>query len=307
MSRRVAAFDVGSNSVKLCVAELRGDGARILADEVRVCGLARGLSSGERLDPEAMDRCALALAELVALARDLGASEWVALGTEALRRAANAADFIKRLREDAGLQLEVISGEEEARLALRAALVGLDLSGSAAAVFDTGGGSTEFVLDAASPEPERLSLPLGVLRLTEAFKTENRVSPELFFSMREAVAGDLAALPSGSIDPLVGIGGTVTSLGALMEATEPYDPLRVHAMEISKGDLEDLAAGLCSLTLHDRERLPGLMPARAPLIPAGAAIVLAVMDHFNAASLRVSVWGLRHALISERWGAFPAF
>jgi len=307
LARRLAALDLGSNSVKLCVAEASGGAARILADEVRVCGLARGMDERTGLAAESMERCLDALAELRELGRSLGAEEWAVAGTEALRRAANAEAFAGMLRERTGLELEIIPGDEEARLALRAALWGMKPAGGRAAVFDTGGASTELVLEADGPEPRRMSLPLGVVTLTERFRSEDLVPDELFLEMRAEARRLLEPAAGGIADPLVGIGGTVTSLAALREALEPYDPLRIQGMDFPKAELEDWAEKLCSLTLRDREALTGLMPARAPVMPAGAAVVLAVLDLLDADALRVSAWGLRHALLSERWNLAPSF
>ena len=293
-----AAIDVGSNSVKLVLAE---DLATPLLDTLAVTGLGEGLGRSGCLSEAAMARTLDALAALVSAARAQGATEFAAVGTAALRGAANAEDFVARARERCGLAIAVIPGDEEARLAFLAARSGAGAPPGACLVFDIGGGSTECIAGEGDRMGERFSLELGCLRLSEEFQREDPVPPAALTAMLAACAERLAPLVPGS-GALVGIGGTATSLGTVALGEADWRPQRVEGLTLARAEIERQVELYRRLSVAERAALPGLMPERAPVILAGAAIVLALMRRRGAEQLQLSARALRHGLWLDRWG-----
>ncbi|MBM4116142.1 Ppx/GppA family phosphatase [bacterium] len=297
-----AAIDVGSNSVKLVLAD---DLATPLLDRVAVTGLGEGLGRTGRLAEPAMARTLDALAALVAEARARGAGDFAAVGTAALRAAANADEFCARARARCGIAIAVIPGEEEARLAFLAARSGAGAPAGPCLVVDIGGGSTEFIFGKGKGEGdamgERFSLPLGCLRATEEFQRSDPAPPAVLAAMATAFAAALAPLAPGA-GALIGIGGTFSSLGTVALGAPDWDPRRVEGLELSRAEVERQLALYQRLRIAERAALPGLMPERAPVILAGAAIALAVMRRRGAERLRLSSRALRHGLWLARWG-----
>lgn len=294
-----AAIDVGSNSVKLVLAD---DLASPLLDRVAVTGLGEGLGRTGHLAEAAMARTLEALAGLVAEARDLGADDFAAVGTAALRTAANAEEFCARARARCGVEIAVIPGEEEARLAFLAARSGAGAPAGPCLVVDIGGGSTEFIAGEGDAMGERFSLPLGCLRATEEFQRSDPAPPDCLDAMASAFAAALAPLAPGA-GSLIGIGGTFSSLGTVALAAPDWDPRRIEGLELSRAEVERQVALYQRLSIAERAALPGLMPERAPVILAGAAIALAVLRRRGAERLRLSSRALRHGLWTARWGA----
>ena len=292
-----AAFDIGSNSVKVVAAE-RLDAPRL--DAVTVCGLGESLPATGRLSEPAMERTLDALADLVRRARAAGASDFAAVGTQSLRRASNAAEFLRRAEARCGLAVEIIPGEEEARLSFLAARSGAGAPEGPCLLFDVGGGSTEFIRGEGDALGARLSLELGCLHLREAHERSDPIRPDQLAAMQRAAADALAPLGREPAT-LVGIGGTVTSLGTVALGTD-WDPARLEGMALSRAQVEAQLERFASLRVEARAALPGLLPARAPVILAGAAIVLAILRHLDAPGLRLSARALRHGLWLDRWG-----
>lgn len=299
-----AVIDVGTNSVKLCVGEPTAQGGwRYLADRAAVTRLGEGLAADGTIADAAVHRTAEAIEGLVAEARELGATAIVALGTAGLRSAANSASVISRICVRTGLRIEVISGEEESRLAFLA--VGPDLAVGEAGlvvVFDTGGGSTQFTFGHDGNVAERFSLPVGAVRFTERFGLDRAVDAG---RLREAQAAmRLELTPAGDRphpDALVGIGGAVTNLVAVELGLHPYDPARVRGRRLQAAELDRQIEVYRTQDAEERRATVGLQPGRADVILAGACIVRAVMDMLGATSLVVSDRGLRHGVLIDRF------
>jgi exopolyphosphatase/guanosine-5'-triphosphate,3'-diphosphate pyrophosphatase len=302
-AQRYAVIDVGTNSVKLHVAERSADGAwRTLADRAVVTRLGEGLHTSGRLGAEPMERTVAAVATLAAEAHSLGAVETVAVGTAGLRIAENAPVLIAAVHERSGLRIEVIPGEEEARLAVLAATAGVELGDRELVVFDTGGGSTQFTLGAAGAIEAQFSVDVGAVRLTEHFGLDRTVPPEVIEAACVAAGLGFERL-AGRAAPgaVIGMGGAVTNLAAIKLALATYDPDAVHGTILTRADVETQIERLRRLTADERRDLVGLQPARAEVILAGACIVRTVLDVLGADSLRVSDRALRHGLIADRF------
>jgi exopolyphosphatase/guanosine-5'-triphosphate,3'-diphosphate pyrophosphatase len=301
---RYAVIDVGTNSIKLHVAERAADGEwRTLADHAEVTRLGEGIDESGRLGIEPVRRTSAAIAALAAEARQLGTTEIAAVGTAGLRIASNAATLIGAVRDASGLTIEVIGGGEEARLAFRAATAGLSATDGALVVFDTGGGSSQFTIGANGHVGEQFSVDIGSVRLTERFGLDRAVSPQVVEDACAAVARGFGRL-AGRAAPaaVIGMGGAVTNLAAIELALAPYDPDRIQGTVLRRADVERQVERLRVLGADERRAIVGLQPARAEVILAGAGIVRTVLDVLGAGALTVSDRALRHGLIVDRFG-----
>lgn len=302
---RVATIDLGSNTVRLLVADVEPGARRwrtIEADQ-RVTRLGEGLAASGRLAEAARRRTAAAVTEYVARARRAAAERVAIVATSAVREAANGREFAATLERATGERVTVVSGEEEAALTLAGVLGGLDDSVPAATlVFDIGGGSTEYILARDRRTVASVSLRLGVVDLAERYPFAGPVDWPRYRAMHAEIAARLAAEVPEAIrrerpGRLVATAGTATTLAALDLGLEVYDAARVQGHALGRGAVEGQLARLGALTVGERAALPCLEPGRADLIVPGAAIVLATMDLAGAGVLIVSDWGLREGML----------
>jgi exopolyphosphatase/guanosine-5'-triphosphate,3'-diphosphate pyrophosphatase len=300
---RAAAVDVGTNSVKVHVAERSGGGWRTLADRAVITRLGEGLGATGALAPEAMARTADAVCEVVREARRAGARDIAAVGTAGLRIAANAAAFVEAVRERCGVAVEVIGGEEESRLGHLAATAAAGPGSGAVVVFETGGGSTQFTFGSGDRIDERFSIDVGAVGLTERFGLDGPVSPAVLVQARGAVAAALGRLDGRARpDALIGIGGALTNLAAVRHGLARYEPTVVEGTVLDRAEIDRQIERYRTLAADQRRGITGLQPARAEVILAGALIVRAVLDALGRDAVTVSDRGLRHALLAERFG-----
>lgn len=303
-AQRYAVVDVGTNSVKLHVAERAADGVwRTLADRAVLTRLGEGLHESGRLRAEPIKRTTAAIAELVAEARELGATEIAAVGTAGLRMAPNAAELMDAVRDTTGVLVEVIAGPEEARLAFEAATAGLRASAGTLVVFDTGGGSTQFTLATGEGITEQFSVNVGAVRLTEQFGLDQAVPEDVVAAACVAIAGGIERIAGHPVpSAVVGMGGATTNLAAVKQALATYDPDAIHGTTLTRHDIAEQIDHFRRLSADERRRVVGLQPARAEVILAGACIVRTVLDVLGAPTLTVSDRALRHGLIADRFG-----
>jgi exopolyphosphatase/guanosine-5'-triphosphate,3'-diphosphate pyrophosphatase len=303
---RLAVIDLGTNTVRLLVAEIR-PGARweSMHAEQRVTRLGEGVWGSSvvgTLGEAPMARTAAAVTEYVARARSAGATSVRILGTSAMREAENGRAFAERLAKDVGERVEVISGDEEAQLTLRGLRRGLALDAGRFLAFDIGGGSTEYMLARDAALVAAVSLRLGVVPLAERFPFAERLDAARYAAMLDEIRGRLATelpptIARATIDVLVGTAGTVTTLAALDLALATYDPQRVHGHRLTRAAVDALLTRLGTLTVTERGALPCLEPGRADLIIPGTAIVVATMELLGADALVVSEYGLREGIM----------
>jgi exopolyphosphatase / guanosine-5'-triphosphate,3'-diphosphate pyrophosphatase len=301
---RFAVIDVGTNSVKLHVGERHtGDVWRTIIDRAEVTRLGEGLRETETLQPEPIRRTAEAVVGMVGEARRAGAAEIAAVATAGMRIAGNAAELVDAVQERCGVGIEVISGEEEARLAYLAAASELDVGKGTLAVFDTGGGSTEFTFGQHGRVEERFSLEVGAAPLTELFGLAGPASDDRLEEAFEAIAAALSRL-DGRQRPakLVGMGGALTNLAAVRHSLAAYDADVVHGTVLDRAEVERQISLYRTRTADQRREIVGLQPKRAEVILAGACIVRTVLEKLGCDELTVSDRGLRHGLILERFG-----
>jgi len=300
----LAAIDVGTNTVRLLVAEADGPGRfRALYEDQAITRLGEGFRATRTLGWEPMRRTVEVVARYADVARAVGAHPIAAVGTAAARDARNGGEFVAEVDRAAGLRLEVLSGEREAALMLRGVLSGLGLGRERILVMDVGGGSTEFVLAAGGP-PERLvSVRLGVVVLTERYLKCNPPRTWEVIKLEGAIADQLDDLGERLGDVrgrlCAGTGGTATTLAAIDLGLREYDGRRVNGYRLYRRRLTELYRWLSRMTLESRRRVPGLEPDRADVIVAGAAIVLQTMEALGFSEVKVSDGGLREGVLLD--------
>ncbi len=314
---RLAAIDLGTNTVRLLVADADpGAGLRPLHGEQVVARLGEGLAASGRLAPAAMARAMAAVAGYCARARRLGATRILVVATAAVRQARNGDRFLARLAASpAGaappdVEVRVVSGETEARLTLLGVLSGLPPATGRIAVLDIGGGSTELIVGEGVRTAALVSLPLGVVGLAERFFHADPVEDAELAACAAHVAARLAADAWPAMRPLaarrlVGTAGTITTLAALDLGLAAYDAARVHGHRLTRPRMAALRARLAALPVAARARLPALEPGRADLIVPGTVVALAVLDGLGLDELTVSDAGLREGILLDAVGWRP--
>lgn len=297
---RRAAIDVGTISVRFLVADVAHGHLRVIRRAAEVTHLGEGLTPGGPLGEGACCRTAEAVRRYVEEARRLGAEEIVLAGTSATREAADGSRFIAALGIEHCLTAAVLSGQREAELAY--AGVRSDLQGDLV-VMDIGGGSTELIAAEAQGKVVAVSLQVGSSRATNRWINGDPPSAEEIGAAYEEAGACFAGVvcqfgPRGG-RRLVGVGGTVTTLAALDAGLQEYDPDQVHGRELCLGGVRDLLDRLAGLTCEERATLACVQPGRAPVLPAGAAIVLAAMETLGYNRLTVSERDLLDGLVLE--------
>jgi len=303
VTRRYAAIDVGTNSVKLNVGERLDDGEwRTVVDRSEMTRLGEGIHETGRLGEEAVRRTVDAVAELAEEARRAGAEEIAVVGTAGLRQAVNSDEFLDAVRERAGVLVEVIAGDEEARLSFLAAADALHLGTGRLGVFETGGGSSQFTFGEDGRVQERFSLDLGAVPVTERFGLDRAVDEQTVAAAREAIASQLGPLEGRPpLDVLVGIGGAITNLAGVQLGLDRYEPGRVRGLELGAAEVDRQIELYRTRDAEERRGIRGLQPKRAEVILAGACIVRTVLAKLGRDSLTVSDQGLRHGVLLERF------
>ena len=291
--------------MRLLVVEVSVTGQRrALYETQAITRLGEGLAATGRLSEAAMTRTMAAVADFCRSAEARGAREILIVATSAVRDALNRQTFVDRVQRAVGHPVEVVTGEEEARLTLLGVLEGLPGRAGTFVLFDIGGGSTEFILARERRVAAAVSLPLGVVPLAERYMTDGPVDWSRYADMereiRSGLTPGLAAFAAASRrDHLVGTGGTVTTLAALDRELPAYDPARVQGYVLERPRIERLLKRLGALPAAARATLPCLEPGRADLIIPGIAICLAVMDRFGASAVSVSDSGLREGILIQ--------
>lgn len=304
---RLAALDVGSNSVRLLVAEWDPVTGLEVIDELRdQPRLARGIARTGEIDPAAMEAAYASIKRMLGVVDRRGVSRLAAVATSALRDAANGPAFAERLRSELGLPLEIISADREAALSWGSVRHHFRLEEGRTLVADIGGGSLELIGAVNGLVEVTTSLPLGAVRLTEAYHDEDADPEDTVRAMRKRARKLLRkALPwrDWRQVTVIGSGGTFTNLARVAAARRGLAADPVHGTSVTTGEVEGLLEWLATLTAEERARVPGLSPARADIILAGIAVTAELLDVLDARQLVVSAFGLREGLLLEMIGA----
>jgi exopolyphosphatase / guanosine-5'-triphosphate,3'-diphosphate pyrophosphatase len=300
---RYAVIDVGTNSIKFHVAEHAPGGAwRTIVDRAEITRLGEGLADTQHISEAALDRAVAAISGMVVEARKNDVLAIVAVGTAGLRIAANSAEVLDAIEARAGIRVEVISGEDEARLAYVAARSSLGMAAGSMVVFDTGGGSTQFTFGRGSEVLERFSLDIGAVRYTERFGLDGAVTTEVLGKALAALSADFARLDGRPApDALAAMGGATTNIAAVKHGLARYDPDVIQGTVLERAEIDRQIELYRSMDADARRRIVGLQPKRAEVILAGACILRTVMEKLGKQTLVVSDRGLRHGVLAERF------
>jgi len=298
---RIAAVDVGSNSVRLVVAEvLASGGYRVLDEERENTRLAGAMTQTGRLDPKAADATVNVLRNFLSIAAGYGTGQIRAIGTSALRDAEDGPQFCDRVRKQLRLSIEVISANEEARLAFLSVSRAFDISGREMAGADIGGGSTEIVLASSGLVDQVYETALGAVRLAEECGVMGRSSEKRLAKLREFVDRALkkeVGRPPFVPDMLFGTGGTFTALASMIMASQGLSGQPMWGFRVTHAQIRHLVSDLAQMSLEKRCKVAGLSPQRADIIVSGLAIVEGVMRRLRVNVVQVHTRGVRDGLL----------
>jgi|RhiMethySRZTD1v2_1073278.scaffolds.fasta_scaffold44133_3 exopolyphosphatase/guanosine-5'-triphosphate,3'-diphosphate pyrophosphatase len=299
---RIAAIDIGTNSLHMIVCRVRPDRSfEVIDREKDMIRLGTGGLNGGRLAETSIAAAIHTLSKFTRLAASHGVDEVIAAATSAVREAENGAEFVGEVKRQLGLHVRVISGSEEARLIHLAAAYAVDVGKRAAVVVDIGGGSTEITLGTSERMQTGRSFKLGVIRLTERFvKTDpitRREARRLARHVRRETGTYLRQLARRHVERVIGTSGTILSLGLFAAGRRPGDDVR--NLRLSAKALRRAGKDLLSMTLQERLKLPAFDPRRADLAPAGVILLEALLDGLGAEEITLCDFALREGLVLD--------
>jgi exopolyphosphatase/guanosine-5'-triphosphate,3'-diphosphate pyrophosphatase len=301
LSHRLAAVDIGTNSMRLIIAEALRDGKyRVVDDEKEATRLGRNLAVTSALDDQAIEDSLAALRRMKQIIDGYQVTQIRAIATCAVREATNGAEFCRRVKDEIGLDIDVITAEEEALLAFFGVRQAFDLDGKNVAVVDIGGGSTEIVLASGDVVDEIYTTPLGAVRMTELYDAQTTLNNKRFAKLNRGIDRLLrrhTAKPPFEPHLLIGSGGTFTTLAAILMAERGQGELPVQGQPVTRAEVAHLCDRLRKMSPKLRRAVPGLGPDRADIIVAGIAIVDAIMRRLNVNRLQVHAGGVRDGLL----------
>jgi exopolyphosphatase/guanosine-5'-triphosphate,3'-diphosphate pyrophosphatase len=300
---RLAAIDVGSNSVRLLVAEVAADGSyRVLDDEKQTTRLAAGLTRTGKLPEEAMGQSVDALERMKAIAEGYGVERLEVIATSAVREASNRQRFLNLVRERLDLDVEVISPREEGQFAFASVARHFNLKPINAAIVDLGGGSTELIFAVKGVVEKICSLPLGAVRLTEAFVHSDPLSDgdyrRLKKHVRKCVAG-IVDMPGFHPHLMIGAGGTFMALAHLSMRRRGENFGSIAGYELNRSEVVHIFENLRDLSLRARRNVPGLHADRADIILSGLVVIERLMKLLHCNRLQIHDQGVRDGLLLQ--------
>jgi len=306
---RRAVIDVGTNSVKLLIADVAGADVQPVHEESRQTRLGKGFYETHRLQPEPIARTAEAVWEFAATARERSAESIRVIATSAARDAMNPRDLTDAIEKASGLKTEIITGAREADWAFRGVATDTSLAKTPLLLLDVGGGSTEFILGHGTKKSFAHSFPLGTVRLMEKFPHADPPTTAQFNAARDWVKNMFQAEVWPLLEPallhekksgavkLVGTGGTTSILARVEKKLDRYDREKIEATVLTLAQVVAHRKHLWRLPLEARKEIPGLPKQRADVILTGVLIDEAVMEEFGFDELHISTRGLRFAAV----------
>ncbi|VBB06404.1 ppx/gppa phosphatase [Lucifera butyrica] len=292
-----AAIDIGTNSVRLLVADVREGILYPLYREMATTRLGTGVHKTGKLGREPMHNTAAAVAGMVAQAQDRGARNIVVVATSAVRDAVNRKEFLQLCYDVAGVEVSVLSGPEEARLSYTGAVYGENAK-SRFLVIDIGGGSTEMVLGRNGELEEAISLDIGAVRLSELFPAGTDGTVPHLDTIRDYVIKQLAVTSSWERPGrMLGVGGTTTSLAAMEQHLPVYDSSRVQGYYLSLATVRAWLTRLAAMTLSERGQVAGLQSKRADIIVYGIVILVCILEYLAMDEIMVSEQDILEGII----------
>lgn len=302
--RRLAGIDIGTLTCRLLIANLTADGSlKEICAQRRILRLGEGVDRTKLLQDAAMDRVIACLKEWREVVEDHQASACAVVATSAVRDAGNRQVFLDRVRGETGFEVEVITGEEEARRTLLGIRSGLPPGVTDMLALDIGGGSTEFILDRIGQVPLVRSIDIGVVRLCERVLKQDPPTAEEINQAREWVRRETQSaveeMKNYQSAAFIGTAGTITALAAMAQKLPAYDPARIHNYRLTFSTVQELEQILLSRKKADRIGLSGLEKNREEVIAAGTIILRTVMETLGMSQLVVSDLGLREGVLID--------
>lgn len=300
---RMGAIDIGTNSMRLLICDYI-DGELLNRKKfVNTTRIGKGVDENGFIREDAIRRNLDALKEFYDLSKAEGCEKFYCIGTSALRDSKNSDDFIKRAKLEVGIDVDVISGNDESNLGFLGVLKGAN-EDKDILVVDIGGGSTEFILGNFEGIKFAKSENVGALRMTEKFLTTDIVDDYEFDMMSEFIEEEIKNtidyLKEREINKIVGIGGTITSLSAINQELEIYSMEKIHNSEINIDEIEKILQNLKKMTLNDKKSLKGLQSKRADIITAGVKILHIIMKKLELSDIVVSEYDNLEGLICQK-------
>ena len=297
---KMASIDIGTNSMRLLITDYEGN-FKDRKKYVNITRIGRGVDENGYISEEAIDRNIKALKEFVDMAKEENCKDIFVMGTSALRDSKNREDFIERAKKETGINVDIITGDDEASLGFYGVAAGLKESGQVL-VLDIGGGSTEFILgDTNDGIIFSKSEDIGSVRLTEKFVKNDPIHDQEIIDMEKYIhmvtEKTIEILKTYHIKTLVGIGGTATSISAMAQELEVYDMEKVHQSMVMIEEVENILDNLKSKTLEERMMIKGLQPKRADVITAGTVILKRIMKDLSMKDILVSEYDNLEGLI----------
>lgn len=301
--KRVSFIDLGSNSVRFVIMEIADNGSyQLIYQQKESIRLSENMWTHNRLTEEAIQRALSSMKAFSHMAEAMDSHEIYAVATAAVRLAHNGGEFIERVKEETGIDLVCISGEEEAHLGFLGVINTIGLRDFV--LFDLGGASVEVTLVRDRQALRSVSLPMGALTLTGKFQSGKEMSGEERLRMQayiQELLSDEEWLAGVGL-PLVGIGGTARNLAKMDQRAHEYPIAKLHNYELTRERLEAIYRQVCNKTLAQRRKISGLSQERADIIIAGTALIIELMDYTKASAMRVSGCGLREGLFYRYYG-----
>lgn len=301
IDRRLAAIDIGTNSIRCIMVEVPPDSEfRVLDDEKATVRLGEGMSATGEISAAAWQRAREALARMKKIADGLGVKTVVAVATSAVRKAANGQAFVEAMAAETGIRIQIIGGEEEAELAALSAWHHFDMETARYALVDIGGGSAEVVTAVGSHIEDIGSFELGAIYLTEKFLGQDPIPENDIRRMRAHIRKVLQKNLTENghvVQCLIGSGGTLNAIGNMIMGMREEQYGSVHGYEVLRSEVVHLLAMLQRKNLKERKTLAGLSPERAEIIVAGVAVVDELMRFFGTNILKINERGIREGLI----------
>ncbi len=307
---RLAAIDVGTNSIRLVVAEVESPATYgILDDERAQTRLGEGLYDTGRISDDAFERSLAVLGTMKAISEGNGVDELRVIGTSALREAENGDEFVRAARERHGIEVEIIPADEEARLAFRSVKKHFPLDDAPTSIVDIGGGSMEVILVVGTVIDEVHSLRLGAVRLTDEYVHSDPIREHDWKSLRKGIRKEIRrhiGKPNFTTPTMIGSGGTFSALAAMAQF-ERYGEVRItHGYVLSRADVVHLMDRLKEVPLKQRKQIRGLSPERADIILAGATAIERLVKALGVQRIIVNERGIRDGVLLEMIGRrFP--
>ena len=312
MSTKYASIDIGTNTLRLLIAEIGNEHLQPIYLKRIITRLGGDYKENIGIAASAQERTIKALEFFAEKIREHGVKEVRAVATSVVRKAKNKKEFLKQVLKQTGLNIKVISGDEEARLSLEGVLSVTGYHNKRCLVVDIGGGSTEFIAVADGKMAGAWSLEMGVVHLTEEYLKTDPPTPYELNAMENEIKGVIAnlkdlmsqSLPSAfSLEPsalFIGTAGTITTLAAIDQGLEKYEPDKINNYILKYTAIKKIYNHLASLPLRQREEILSLEKGREDIIIPGAAIVLKAMERFGFSSITVSDAGLLEGILLDK-------